>query len=124
MCDANDCAQQLYNHYSTLLDNATPTSIPCGPSNETSSTKRQAQSVPIMGVPRLSIWSQITPQQSNTNFDELQFFLRQPLEPFEDGVNALDWWRNNRRQFPVLSTMARDVLNVPMSTVASESAFS
>ena len=34
------------------------------------------------------------------------------------------WWKLNSERFPVLSRMARDVLAVPISTVASESAFS
>ncbi|KAF3619922.1 hypothetical protein FXO38_32650 [Capsicum annuum] len=39
-------------------------------------------------------------------------------------INALDWWRNNEAQYPVLSRLARDILNVLMSTAASKSAFS
>ena len=35
----------------------------------------------------------------------------------------LVWWKTNQFRFPVLSQMARDVLTIPLSTVASESAF-
>ncbi|XP_070012311.1 uncharacterized protein [Nicotiana sylvestris] len=38
--------------------------------------------------------------------------------------SPLRWWNENGKQFPILSAMARDVLNVSISTVASESAFS
>ncbi|KAH9617155.1 hypothetical protein KSS87_004902, partial [Heliosperma pusillum] len=38
--------------------------------------------------------------------------------------DILTWWRNHSAQFPILSKVARDVLVVPASTVASESAFS
>ena len=36
----------------------------------------------------------------------------------------LGWWKANLDRYQVLSKLARDVLAVPISTVASESAFS
>ena len=36
----------------------------------------------------------------------------------------LGWWKTNSDRYQVLSKMARDVLAVRVSTVASESAFS
>ena len=36
----------------------------------------------------------------------------------------LGWWKANSNRYQVLSKLARDVLAVPVSTVASESAFS
>ncbi|CAN4116282.1 unnamed protein product [Withania somnifera] len=42
-------------------------------------------------------------------------------------INAefnLEWWKTNQATYPVLSALARDVMNIPMSTVALESAFS
>ena len=38
--------------------------------------------------------------------------------------HILDWWKKMEPQFPVLASMARDILSVQASTVASESAFS
>jgi len=42
----------------------------------------------------------------------------------EQGLDVIAWWRRNRRAFPVLAMMARDIFAVPMSTVPSESCFS
>ncbi|KAL6613903.1 hypothetical protein ACP70R_036173 [Stipagrostis hirtigluma subsp. patula] len=38
--------------------------------------------------------------------------------------DILSWWRSNALEYPILSQMARDILVVPASSVASESAFS
>lgn len=58
---------------------------------------------------------------------ELDRYLIEPIEPDEDinpNFDLLAWWKLNSPRFPVLSRMVRDVLAVPISTVASESAFS
>ena len=38
--------------------------------------------------------------------------------------NILAWWKRNTNKYSILSRLARDVLAIPVSTVASESAFS
>ena len=42
----------------------------------------------------------------------------------EEKFDILKWWRLNAERFPILSKIARDLLTIPISTVASESAFS
>ena len=39
-------------------------------------------------------------------------------------MDVLNYWSTNQFRFFILSQMARDVLTIPLSTVASESAFS
>ena len=39
-------------------------------------------------------------------------------------MDALTWWGCNGHRYPIISRMARDILAIPLSTVASESAFS
>ncbi|KAJ0827795.1 putative transcription factor/ chromatin remodeling BED-type(Zn) family [Helianthus annuus] len=50
----------------------------------------------------------------------LQMMSSQEFKNFD----LLAWWKSNENQFPILATMARDLLTVQASTVASESAFS
>ena len=38
--------------------------------------------------------------------------------------DILAFWKSNQFRYPELAAMARDVLSIPVSTVASESAFS
>ncbi|BAH91946.1 Os02g0828533, partial [Oryza sativa Japonica Group] len=42
----------------------------------------------------------------------------------DDDFDILQWWRVNSCKYPILSRMALDLLAVPASSVASESAFS
>ncbi|CAL1359375.1 unnamed protein product [Linum trigynum] len=58
------------------------------------------------------------------NKSELEKYLREEDEPMVLKFDVLGWWKVNSLRFPTLSLMAKDVLAVPISTVASESAFS
>ncbi|KAJ1692066.1 hypothetical protein LUZ63_008764 [Rhynchospora breviuscula] len=42
----------------------------------------------------------------------------------DDDFDILGWWKMKEPRFPVLAQLTRDILVVPISTVASESAFS
>ncbi|CAA7014504.1 unnamed protein product [Microthlaspi erraticum] len=60
--------------------------------------------------------------------NELDLYLKEKLEnPISfDGTDydVLSWWKVNTPKFPVLSVIARDILAMQVSSVASESAFS
>ncbi|GMI87890.1 DAYSLEEPER [Hibiscus trionum] len=55
---------------------------------------------------------------------ELDKYLGKATENHDDGFVILLWWKVNSPRFPALSKMAKEVLAIPLSTVASESAFS
>ncbi|XP_027124091.1 zinc finger BED domain-containing protein RICESLEEPER 2-like [Coffea arabica] len=55
---------------------------------------------------------------------ELEKYLNEDCEEDDERFDILLWWKANSLRFPILSKVARDVLAVPISTVASESAFS
>ncbi|XP_050207715.1 zinc finger BED domain-containing protein RICESLEEPER 1-like [Mercurialis annua] len=55
---------------------------------------------------------------------ELDLYLREAVVANEENFDILRWWTLNSERLHVLSKMARDILAVPISTVASESAFS
>ncbi|MFS8030886.1 putative HAT dimerization domain, ribonuclease H-like superfamily, hAT-like transposase, RNase-H [Helianthus anomalus] len=57
---------------------------------------------------------------------ELATYLEEGVYICEQGVyfNALGWWKENQLKYKILSKMAADILAIPVTTVASESAFS
>ncbi|KAH9696124.1 BED-type domain-containing protein [Citrus sinensis] len=69
--------------------------------------------------------SEGSPELSN----ELDLYLMEKTEKIGKSnlgtkFDILLWWRVNSANYPILSSIARDVLAIPVSTVASESAFS
>jgi hypothetical protein len=62
--------------------------------------------------------------ESRETNSELSTFLKENCEKNCDNFDILNWWKVNSSKYPILSTLAKDVLAVPVSTVASESAFS
>ncbi|KAG8391919.1 hypothetical protein BUALT_Bualt01G0237000 [Buddleja alternifolia] len=79
------------------------------------------------GRAEFNLWAQeldiIIPIKS-----DLDIYLEEGLyvckEDSDSDFNALDWWKANTLKFRTLSSMARDILSIPITTVASESAFS
>ncbi|KAF7154162.1 hypothetical protein RHSIM_Rhsim01G0019300 [Rhododendron simsii] len=55
---------------------------------------------------------------------ELDHYLSKPTLPKFAGFDVLNWWKSHQPKYPILQAMARDLLAIPISTVASESAFS
>ncbi|XP_019198271.1 PREDICTED: zinc finger BED domain-containing protein RICESLEEPER 2-like [Ipomoea nil] len=82
-----------------------------------------------VGKPQALLKSQIKKQKLGTGDlsmkrTELEVYLSEVIVDDEDSFDLLRWCKLNYDRFPVLSKMVRDVLAVPISTVASESAFS
>lgn len=55
---------------------------------------------------------------------ELDRYLEEEIEDDIISFDILEWWKISSSRFSILSQVARDVLAIPVSTVASESAFS
>ena len=56
---------------------------------------------------------------------ELDRYYRDDLFPCDDdSFDILHWWKMHAPKYPILASMARDVLDATASTVAAKSAFS
>ncbi|KAE8725406.1 hypothetical protein F3Y22_tig00008843pilonHSYRG00029 [Hibiscus syriacus] len=63
-----------------------------------------------------------TSQAEGSNSD-LDKYLEEPLFPRNIDFNVLNWWMVHAPRYPILSMMARNILAIPISKVASESIF-
>ncbi|XP_021834427.1 probable leucine-rich repeat receptor-like serine/threonine-protein kinase At3g14840 [Prunus avium] len=55
---------------------------------------------------------------------EIDRYITDPIEDAVDEFDVLKWWKLNGVKYPGLALIAKDVLAIPVSTVASESCFS
>ncbi|KAH0683125.1 hypothetical protein KY289_020877 [Solanum tuberosum] len=65
-------------------------------------------------------------EKENNNVDDksdLDKYLEDDVEKIKD-FNILTWWKASSERYPIVSRIARDILAIPTSTVASESVFS
>ena len=58
---------------------------------------------------------------SDDNRNDVDAYINQNTEPTDD---ILQWWRNRGKGFPKLVPMARDILAMQASSVASDDVFS
>ena len=64
-------------------------------------------------------------EDSVENKNEVERYLIDGCEdPNDDKLDILGWWKINASKYKILSKVAQHVLAIPISTVASESAFS
>jgi len=66
----------------------------------------------------------LTSKSDVHNKSELDRYLMEDVEKPNVNFDILNWWNVNSSKFPVLAKIARIVLAIPITTVASESAFS
>ncbi|KAJ0981634.1 hypothetical protein J5N97_009889 [Dioscorea zingiberensis] len=55
---------------------------------------------------------------------ELDHYLEEKVLPRTPDFDILAWWKSCGLRYPILQMIAKDILAIPISTVASESAFS
>ena len=62
---------------------------------------------------------------SNSKSDHELYLEESPLKVSPNTkFDVLTWWMGNEAKYPVLSKLAKDILTVPVTTVASEATFS
>ncbi|XP_019177888.1 PREDICTED: zinc finger BED domain-containing protein RICESLEEPER 2-like [Ipomoea nil] len=98
---------ELYDDYAVSYS---PTVVPATGSGSVASVTPIVESVSApVGRPQHLLKAQIK---------------KQIMETDEGSFDILRWWKVNSARFPILSKIARDILVIPISTVASKSVFS
>uniref|UniRef100_A0ACD5W6G1 Uncharacterized protein n=1 Tax=Avena sativa TaxID=4498 RepID=A0ACD5W6G1_AVESA len=55
---------------------------------------------------------------------ELDLYLEEASLPRTQELDIINWWKVSGSRFPTLQKLARDILPIPITSVASECAFS
>lgn len=67
-------------------------------------------------------------EESESVKSDLEIYLAEPTlrekPEVKSNFDVLMWWMVNESKFPILSVMAKDILSIPVTTVASEATFS
>jgi hypothetical protein len=73
----------------------------------------------------VSVSAPAPPTSELPGCSELQTYLdSDPVSQFDDSFSIVSWWHDHKRTYLVLSILAKDIMNVPVSTISSKSAFS
>ncbi|KAH0681794.1 hypothetical protein KY289_019546 [Solanum tuberosum] len=111
--DVRDVLNLLYNHYN------------CSCSEDPNENIENDDCV--MGESSDLLQSQWEKHMNKEGFavkkSDLEIYLKDDVVKIND-FNILSWWKVSSCRYPIVAKIARDILSIPISTVASESAFS
>ncbi|KAK4571925.1 hypothetical protein RGQ29_030357 [Quercus rubra] len=113
-----DLLFKLYNFYTSIRS----PNVQDQSGSERTELESDASDPYVMVHSRYERFLQV--EQSVGCSNELEKYLAENCDGRKDNFEILEWWRDNCNRFQVLSKVVKDVLAVPVSTVASESAFS
>ncbi|KAM3246652.1 hypothetical protein P3L10_008419 [Capsicum annuum] len=113
---------KLYEQYeNNQARTVTATTLQCKPNEEGSQSKQKKSSLFVGKFKEFESTS-----ICNAGKSELTLYLEEQkldYESFQE-MDVIKYWKDNEKKYPNLSVMARDVLSIPITSVASESAFS
>ena len=66
----------------------------------------------------------LSSRQTHEEKSQLDLYLAEPTRDINEKLDVLDYWSKASARYPEVAAMARDILAIPVSSVASESAFS
>nr|XP_011460276.1 PREDICTED: zinc finger BED domain-containing protein DAYSLEEPER-like [Fragaria vesca subsp. vesca]XP_011460277.1 PREDICTED: zinc finger BED domain-containing protein DAYSLEEPER-like [Fragaria vesca subsp. vesca] len=115
----------LYDQYVLVVDGGRH--LQKEPSPSSSSTVSSNRSTNNRRSNPLSNWKNVVQEtEEAVAKQEVDQYLEAALELIDDldCFDILLWWKLNQFKYPVLAAIARDVLSIQVSTVASESVFS
>ncbi|KAK9074591.1 hypothetical protein SSX86_007189 [Deinandra increscens subsp. villosa] len=110
-----DALQAVYREYE--LDHELETT-------STSSNVEHSSQMPLDGEDEFVSKFKCGGSSSYKAKSELEKYLDDDEEKWDNNFDVLKWWKANSSRYPIVSRMAKDILAIPVSSVASESAFS
>ncbi|XP_050875977.1 zinc finger BED domain-containing protein RICESLEEPER 2 [Lathyrus oleraceus] len=118
--------QKLYDWYKQAYDQEHNSIQPLGSGgNNVSNDETNAFAARSSLMARADAFEQhLEEQDSIDQQNELEVYNSSKCVKRDPNFDILVWWKRNSIEYPILSTMAKDILATPVSTVASESVFS
>lgn len=118
--------QKLYDWYKQAYDQEHNSIQPLGSGgNNVSNDETNASVARSSLMARADAFEQhLEEQDSIDQQNELEVYNSSKCVKRDPNFDILVWWKRNSIEYPILSTMVQDILATPVSTVASESAFS
>ncbi|KAL6844545.1 hypothetical protein ACP4OV_026218 [Aristida adscensionis] len=112
LSDIREAVRELFNEYRNHMDQ---------PSGCTS----DSLAIVADDSDLLEDWDQHLNEQASSQIStELDNYFEDGLVPRKDDFDILNWWMCHTTKYPILATMAQDILAMPASAVQSEAAFS
>ncbi|XP_028772962.1 zinc finger BED domain-containing protein RICESLEEPER 2-like [Neltuma alba] len=120
-----DVLYRMFDEYSVgQATSSTSSNVSSVPPRSSTSTMLQGQGSRDPGRRWLASQKEKSSSDPQSELDRYLSSSSADDTPVDDDFDILAWWRVNSSKYKILSRMARDILAVPVSTVASESAFS
>ncbi|GAB2286637.1 hypothetical protein Dimus_039784 [Dionaea muscipula] len=113
-----------YNEYKLASDSGTVAASSSRKSQLHSKIDESSVGVGVARLLKLEFQMGMEEEEGMDGKSEVDRYLEEPCEKVVENFDILNWWKVNSSKYKVLSEIARDVLAIPVSTVASESAFS
>lgn len=120
----DDGIHELFLEYVSLPLPLTPTYVEEGSVMRAQDTSSQGVGGTLLsdhGLTDFDVYIMETSAQQMKS--ELDQYLDETLLPRVQEFDVLGWWKLNKLKYPTLSKMARDILSIPVSTLAPEAVF-
>jgi hypothetical protein len=115
---------KLYDHYKHIDGGSSQVQHGSESSQASLATTDASQSANLSLHFMNRFHNYLTSKNDEVSKTEIERYLTEAVEKPNPDFDILNWWKVNSTKFPILALLARDVLAIPITTVASESAFS
>ncbi|GMI86360.1 DAYSLEEPER [Hibiscus trionum] len=112
----------LFDEYSSIAGRVKVHEVQSSVPTKFSMSMELHQSKTSLAVQQYLLKKQRVSSESKSELDK--YLTEDEEENDSTSFDLLLWWKVNSPRYPILAQMARDVFSIPISTVASESAFS
>ncbi|XP_057981281.1 zinc finger BED domain-containing protein DAYSLEEPER-like [Malania oleifera] len=122
----NDIQCEMHSFFDEYVKHHSPSTSKKMPSFEATTSHDHGHMTPIATLVNVTLkgFKAFTKEDEEAPMSELEIFFRERMVDCDKELDILDFWRSHEYRYSILSRMTRDILSIPISTIASESTFS